>query len=194
MRAGAPRHPGSQGSYAPCRTGRGDLVLHVPAVALREGGNAIRQKCQPTASKELREFRRWAVAEGKLGAATASEAATFLTAYVTSVESGMATLEARIDEIRTLAGVDVFALDDRMLDRAIALRTEVASLKPFDEAILAAVLVKVGDVRASGATDVWFCDLDGDLVPVDRKRNPRKELAALYAAAGITVRQDFRVP
>jgi hypothetical protein len=176
------------------RAQQGDLVLHVPSVSLREGGNAIRQKCQPTASKELREFRRWAVATDKLKATTASEADAFLNAYVASVESGMSTLDARIDAIRTLAGVDVFALDERMLDRAIALRTEVVALKPFDEAILAAVLVKAGDLKASGATELWFCDLDGDLVPVDRKRNPRKELVALYAAAGITVRRDFRVP
>jgi hypothetical protein len=176
------------------RAARGDLVLHVPAVSLREGGNAIRQKCQPTASKELREFRRWAVAEDKVSAATASEATVFLNAYIASVASGMATLDARIDAIRALTGVDVFALDDRMLDRAIALRTQVATLKPFDEAILAAVLVKAGDLKAAGFTDLWFCDLDGDLVPIDRKRNPRKELVVLYAAAGINVRQDFRVP
>ena len=42
--------------------------------------------------------------------------------------------------------------------------------------------------------DLWFCDLDGDLVPVDKKGNQRKDLAALYIAAGITVRQDFQVP
>jgi hypothetical protein len=100
----------------------------------------------------------------------------------------------RIESIRGLAGVEVFALDDRMLDRALALRTEVATLKPFDEAILAAVLVKASDLKAGGSTDLWFCDLDGDLVPIDRKANPRKELVALYAAAGITVRQDFQVP
>ena len=71
-----------------------------------------------------------------------------------------------------------------MLDRAIALRREVATLKPFDEAILAAILIKAGDARAADATDLFFCDLDGDLVPIDRKGNPRKEFVALYAAAG----------
>lgn len=191
----APAHRGTPEAHVLAhRAVQGDLVLHLPSVSLREGGNAIRQKCQPNASKELREFRRWAVAAGRLGATTASEADAFLNAYIASVESGMATLDARIDAIRSRAGVDVFALDDRMLDRAIALRKEVATLKPFDEAILAAVLVKAGDLKASGATDLWFCDLDGDLVPVDRKGNPRKELVALYTSAGITVRQDFRVP
>jgi hypothetical protein len=176
------------------RAAQGELVVHVPSAALREGGNAIRQKCQPTASKELREFRRWAVAEGKVNTTTAAEADVFLDAYIATVKTGMLALDARIDAIRTQTGIDVFALDDRMLDRALRLRTEVATLKPFDEAILAAVLVKAGDLKATGATDLWFCDLDGDLVPVDKKGNPRKELVASYAAAGITVRQDFRVP
>jgi hypothetical protein len=81
-----------------------------------------------------------------------------------------------------------------MLDRAIALRREVATLKPFDEAILAAILIEAGDARAADATDLFFCDLDGDLVPIDRKGNPRKEFVALYAAADIVVRQDFQVP
>ncbi|MGO9837351.1 MAG: hypothetical protein ACLP1X_24415 [Polyangiaceae bacterium] len=175
------------------RAARGDLVLHVPAVSLREGANAIQQKCQPKANKELQEFRRWAEANGKFGATTAGEAKTFLDAYVNSVNADMGTLEDRVDAIKARAGVAVFALDQRMLDRAIALRREVATLKPFDEAILAAILIKAGDVRAA-ATELFFCDLDGDLVPIDRKGKPRKELVALYDAAGITVRQDFLVP
>jgi hypothetical protein len=176
------------------RAARGELVIHVPSAALREGGNVIRQKCQPTASKELREFRRWAVAAGKVNATTATEAEVFLHTYIVTVKADMDLLDARIDAIRKQTGIDVFALDDRMLDRALRLRTDVATLKPFDEAILAAVLVKADDVRAAGATALWFCDLDGDLVPYDKKGNPRKELVALYGTAGITVRQDFQVP
>jgi hypothetical protein len=175
------------------RAARGELALHVPSASLREGERAIRQKYQPSASKDLREFQRWGVAQRKLGAETAAQATAFLDAYVGSVESGMATLAGRIDAIRSLPGVDVFALDDRMLDRALALRSEIAMLKPFDEAILAAILVKAGDLTVQGQPK-WFCDLDGDLVPFDRKGNPRKELVALYTAAGVTVRQDFRVP
>jgi hypothetical protein len=176
------------------RAASGDLVLHVPAVSLREGANAIRQKCKPSANKELRAFRLWAQANAKLSASTSAEASTFLDAYVNSVNTDIATLEDRVDAIKTLPGIDVFALDQRMLDRAIALRREVDGLKPFDEAILASILIKAGDQKAGGATSMVFCDLDGDLVPFDRRGNPRKELVTLYAAARITVRQDFLVP
>ncbi len=84
------------------RAGRGELVLHVPAVSLREGANAIRQKCQPKAT-ELQEFRRWAAANGKLNTQTNSEAIRFLGAYVASVQADMTTLEDRIDGIPALA-------------------------------------------------------------------------------------------
>ena len=190
----APAHRSTPEAQALARrAANGELVLHVPAVSLREGANAIRQKCKPSANKELQEFRRWAEANAKLGATTAAEARVFLDAYVNSVNADMATLENRVDAIKALPGVDVFALDERMLERAIMLRREVDSLKPFDEAILAAVLIKVQDVTAA-ATSLFFCNLDGDLVPFDRKGKPRKELVALYAGAGITSRQDFQVP
>jgi hypothetical protein len=159
-----------------------------------KAGTRSATSASPRRTKELQEFRRWAVAEARISAATAEAANNFLSAYVDSVQAGMANLAQRIDAICSYPGVEVFGLDDRMLERAIALRTQVAMLKPFDEAILAAVLVKAGDLAASGASALFFCDLDGDLVPVDSKGNPRKEVMALYGAAGITVRQDFLVP
>jgi hypothetical protein len=191
----APAHRSTPEAHALAdRAAAGDLVLHVPAVSLREGANAIRQKCQPSASKELQEFRRWAVAHGKVTRQNDAEARVFLDAYVNSVNADMAALERRVEAISGLPGLDVFALDQRMLERAIALRAEVPTLKPFDEAILAAVLIRADQVKTDPGADLFFCDLDGDLVPVDRRGNPRKELIAVYAAVGITVRQDFQVP
>jgi hypothetical protein len=160
---------------------------HFGRARTRSGRSASR------ANKELQEYRRWAVANGRVSAEVNKEALVFLDAYVNSVNADMASLEDRVGAIKGLAGLDVFALDDRMLERAIALRYEVPNFKPFDEAILAATLIKASEVRAE-ATGLFFCDLDGDLVPIDRKGKPRKELVALYAESGVTVRQDFQVP
>jgi hypothetical protein len=57
--------------------------------------------------------------------------------------------------------------------------------------ILAAVLVRARALRDSGADEVSFCELDGDLQPWDKygRRNP--QLAALYDSAGIWVYGDF---
>jgi hypothetical protein len=43
-------------------------------------------------TKELQEFRRWAVLNGKVSAPTDKEALAFLGAYLASVQSDMATL------------------------------------------------------------------------------------------------------
>lgn len=176
------------------RASKSELTLHVPSISLREGANAIRQKSQPK-PKELQEFRRWAEANGKIDHATAQVATTFLQAYVSSVQADLAQLDSRIEQIRTSSGVEVFALSEPMLERAIELRAEVSGLKPFDEAILAAVLVRAADLKSKEpAATLYFCDLDGDLVPLDRTGNPRTELTRLYDAVGIQVRQDFQVP
>lgn len=176
------------------RATQGELKLYVPAVSLREGRDSIQRKCQPTALKEIQEFRRWAKRNRKISDETSKEAVKFIAAYRDCVNAELAALESRIAVINGLCGVEVFALDERMLDRAIQLRTQVATLNPFDEAILAAVLVKAGDLTANGATELFFCELDGDLLPEDRKGQPRKEFVELYAKAGIVVRSDFKVP
>lgn len=43
---------------------RGDISLHVPGIALREGRSVIRRKYQPKETKTLQDFRRWARGNG----------------------------------------------------------------------------------------------------------------------------------
>jgi hypothetical protein len=176
------------------RAAAGELRIEVPSVAIREGGNAIRLKW-PKVDKELGEFRRWAVRERRIDRALADAAVEFLEAHQAQLQSEMATLDDRLDELLHLPGVNVFALDQRMLDRAISLRQQAADLKPFDEAILAAILIRAADVRSDAKSGVFFCSLDkSDLGAMDRKGQPRRQLASLYAEAGIINRSDFLVP
>lgn len=71
-------------------------------------------------------------------------------------------------------------------------RSEISELKPFDEAILAAVIEKSRELRRDEPK--FFCELDGDLAIHDRKGNPRKAFVDLYAEAGIVFLSDFQVP
>jgi hypothetical protein len=52
-----------------------------------------------------------------------------------------------------------------MLTRAMELSIQNMDLKPSDQAILAAMLVRAEALRDQGADDVSFCELDGDLQP-----------------------------
>jgi hypothetical protein len=175
------------------RTRVSEVSLYIPSICLREGEDAIRRKCQPSV-KELQEFRRWAANAGKLTQSLSAQANEFLEAYVGALSSDLATLSTKIDELASLPGVNVFALNDDMLARAISLRSERTELRPFDEAILAAVLVRAEEVSRANPGPLFFCSLDGDLWPVDRRGSPREPLQRLYNAAGITVLKDFAVP
>jgi len=78
-----------------------------------------------------------------------------------------------------------------MLVRAVELSTQNLDLKPFDQAILAAVLVRAEELGDQGADDVAFCELDGDLQPWDKNGRSKQPLTDLYDSAQLWVYGDF---
>ncbi len=193
----APAHKRTPDAIALAEAAKaGNLKLYLPAVSLREGENAIRQKCQPKRdSANLRRFRLWAFAHKQIDQNTDDAVTKFLNIYDRATNRDLNDLETRINKIRSLSGVEVFGLSDAMLTKAIELRSLVGHLNPFDEAILAAILVKATELRTSvGPNDDFeLCELDRDLAPFDKKGNPRKEFADLYKPLGISFRSDFNV-
>lgn len=175
------------------KAARNEVALHVPAIALREARAVIRRKYQAKEQGTLQAFRRWAVEQGLVDEAAARIANDFLTSFANSVNADLDNLDARIREIEGTNGVHVFALDESMLDRALNLRTEIADpeLKPFDEAILAAVLVRAAQLPDDQRR--CFCTLDTDLSPVDRRGVPRPHLRAAYEALRLEVRTSFDI-
>jgi predicted nucleic acid-binding protein len=170
------------------RADGGEFRLHLPSICLREAADAIRRKCQPREVNALREFRRWAKTQGKLTESDSMVVARFLELFAVTVERELAALDETIEELRRHPGLEVFALNETMLECAISIRGQVSDLRPFDEAILAAVLVKAREVRAAGATEIHFCNLDSDLRPVAANK---RRLAQIYREAGIAVQPDF---
>jgi hypothetical protein len=167
-------------------------MMHVPSISFREAKSVILRKHQPKEQGVLQQFRKWAVDNEQIDAAESKAANEFLTRFSNTVTSELAQLDSRITEIVAWMGMDVFALSDAMLERSISLRSEVPDpgLKPFDETILAAVLVRadelpLGDLRL-------FCTADLDLSPVVRN-NTRRHLQRVYEQAGVEVRTDFNL-
>ena len=119
------------------------------------------------------------------------QASQFLSLFSTSVNADLDNLDARMTEVQASAGLNVFPLSDAMLERSLALRDEIVDpeLAPFDEAILAAVLVRATELGTSDP--VVFCTLDRDLSPVNRRKEPRPYLQRVYAAIGLEVRTSF---
>ena len=166
------------------RARSGELTLHVPSIALREGEAVIRSKYPARVPRELRAFRSL---DTRLGALERDVVDQFLERYVQSVRSNALALSRNLDQLATTAGVDVFPLNDASLRRVLELRGENPgiALKPFDEAILAAVLVRVGELACSA----YFCTLDADFLP-----RPTNKLSELYAIAGVDILATFQVP
>ena len=99
-------------------------------------------------------------------------------------------LDDRLAELARSAWVDVFALDDEMLARTTQLALEGITKTPFDQAILASVIVSAERLWSLGERAISFCELDSDLQPWGRHAYA-KRLRDLYDAAHVWVYGDF---
>jgi hypothetical protein len=168
----------------------GKINLHLPAPCLTEARSAIRIKFQPKEANRLREFLKWAKANRHLEAKVVDDTRLVLDQFEQLVKHDLDNLEARIEGLKAEKGFHVFPLSQEMLERSISLTTEL-DLKPFDNSILAAVLVRAHGLLKKGETDLAFCELDGDLQPWDKDGNGKPVLTRLYDEARIWVYGDF---
>jgi hypothetical protein len=90
-----------------------------------------------------------------------------------------------------MRGLEVFPLNERMLERAVELSSLDLQLQPFDQAILAAVLVRARELTQAGEIDLCFCETDNDLRPWDKKGELMPPLSDLYCEARVWVYGDF---
>ncbi len=170
----------------------GDVRLYIPSVCLTEAQLVIRTKFQPRAPADaVRRFVGWARSESMLKAEECDGVFRVLDRYESTVRGELDGVEARLQLLRARSGIEVFPLSDEMLLRALDISTQRLDLKPFDQAILAAVLVRAEDLRIAGADDISFCELDGDLQPWDKNGRAKQPLCALYDTAGVWVYGDF---
>ncbi len=138
----------------------------------------------------MRKYLAWAEATNT-PRGDCDVARRILDQYEATVIADLQNLEHRLAELRTHSGVEVFALSDEILERSVELATENLELKPFDQAILAVVLVRAEALRSEGVQDASFCELDSDLQPWDKLGRVKEPLARLYRSAGVWVYGDF---
>src|SRR6266568_9108383 len=167
------------------------LKLYLPASCLVEARPVIRAKFQPKQVDAVREHLRWRKASGNIAVDDEAKVRTVLDQYEAFVRKDLDRLELSLDELRNIPNVEIFSMTDRMLEKSITLSLEKLELKPFDSAILAAILVKAGELRGANETDLVFCELDSDLQPWDKLGNPKPVLKALYDEAILWVYSDF---
>lgn len=169
-----------------------ELRIHLPAPCLTEARSAIMRKCQPRNEADaIRRFLQRAKAERTVSPDQDGTAREVLDRFEQQVRGELGQLDEVLKSIRTEPGVEIFALNERMLDRAIALAEMDLSLKPFDQAILAAILGHVEELRGQGETDMCFCVIDADLQAWDKRGDAKEPLTTLYDDARLWVYGDF---
>jgi hypothetical protein len=169
-----------------------ELRLYIPSVCLTEARYPIRTKFHPrTPADSLRKYLAWATTEGTVDAEDCARARRVLDQYENAVLTELDNLDLRLGSLRNHPGVEIFPLSDEMLVRAVDLSTLSMDLKPFDQAILAAILVRAEALRDQGPEDASFCELDSDLQPWDKNGRSKQPLTGLYDSAGLWVYGDF---
>lgn len=177
------------------RAERGEIVLHVPAICLLEARSVLRSsRLQPRNDADpIRAFVHDSGAASGLGASDREVVFRALDGYEKHIRGALAGVPARIDSLRARGGVEVFPTDEAALARQLELIPRVdPALKPFDLAVLASVLVRAEQIRASGdPRSIAFCERDADLQPWDREGGPKRWLVSLYDDAQVWVYGDF---
>ncbi len=139
----------------------------------------------------MRSYLSWAKINNTQSAADCAIVLRVLDQYENFVLADLQRPEKWMGSLRANSGIEIFALDDSMLGRAVELSTENLELNPFDQAILAAILVRGEKLRDAGADDICFCELDSDLQHWDRNGVMKEPLTSFYNSAHIRVYGDF---
>lgn len=111
--------------------------------------------------------------------------------FESSIKHYLKNLDERLRIIAGLQCVEVYGLDDAMLDRATQLALAGIAPKPFDHAILASVLVRASSLWNAGERAITFCEGDADLQPWDKYGNAKPPLRDAYDQAHVWVYGDF---
>jgi hypothetical protein len=127
----------------------------------------------------LRRYLKWARAAGHVSDVDDEATRRVLEQFEVLVKRDLDNLEKALEGLRAEEGIEIFPLSEAMLERSLSLSTETLDLKPFDNAILAAILVRADELAKEGRLDMAFCELDGDT------------LKKLYDNAHVWVYGDF---
>jgi hypothetical protein len=170
----------------------GEVQLHLPSLCLTEARPPVLTKCQPRNEADaIRQFLLRAKTEGAVTPEQDRATREVLDRFESQVRTELKELDNVLASLRGQDGLEVYPLNERMLERAVELSLLDLSLKPFDQAILAAVLVRAEELSAAGELDLCFCEADADLQPWDKQGKAKRPLTDLYDEAQVWVYGDF---
>lgn len=170
----------------------GEFELYVPAISLTEARETIPRRFAPrSVSQDMRKFVRWAREESRVTVEDAQVVFRVFDQFDGLVANELAKIPERLDNLASDPALTIFPLSEPMLERQVSLGAMDLLLKPYDLAILGAILVKGEELRRAGHTWVGFCELDTDLQPWDKRGVLKPILSELYNNSKIWVYSNF---
>jgi hypothetical protein len=174
------------------RANEGKIKLYLPSICIAEARRPISEKSQVRLEADrIRRFLLWAKQDGVIDTETDQTVRTVLDKMEARVKDELEKLDDVFLALRKHKGLEIFDLNQPMCEYCAELSHYRLNLNPFDQAILAAVLVKSDELRKSGVDVFAFCEADSDLQPWDKIGNPKPPLVTLYDDRKIWVYQDF---
>jgi hypothetical protein len=174
------------------RAQAGEFELCVPAICLAEARETVPRRFAPRSrSGDFRTFVRWAKDEGRVTGEDAKAAFRVFDQFDGLVTHELTKVSERLNALAKHPHLSVFPLSEPMLERQVSIGAMDLSLKPYDLAVLAAVLVKSGELRQEGHLWIGFCEMDSDLQPWDKSGARKSILSDLYDEARLWVYGDF---
>lgn len=175
------------------RADAGELQLFVPAICLAEARETIPRRFTPRSrSEDLRKFVRWARNENRIITEDAEAAFRIFDQFDGLVANELTKVSERLGILASShPGLSIFPLSEPMLERQVSIGAMDLSLKPYDLAVLAAVLVKAEELQQENHSWVGFCELDSDLQPWDKLGARKPIFSDLYHNSRVWVYGDF---
>jgi predicted nucleic acid-binding protein len=141
----APAHlQGPQAAELLQRAQSSEFELYVPAICLTEARETVPRRFAPRSrSEDLRKFVRWARDGSRVTVEDAAAAFRVFDQFDGLVANELTKVSERLDDLANYPALKIFPLSEPMLERQVSLGAMDLSLKPYDLAVLAAILVRV---------------------------------------------------
>jgi len=173
------------------RARSGEVRLYLPAICISEARRALRNKYQQP-NRITGGIRSFLKTNPNISKTEADTVRRIIDMFDAHFRKDLQSIDETLADLRTRKEIAFVSLDEAVLVRSIDLNS-MLELEPFDQAILAAVLVQSQRLRAIGETDISFCNLDRDLQPWDKGGNSKGTLTSLYDDAHVWVYGDFEL-
>ena len=169
----------------------GELRLHLPSICLTEVVHPLRMQCQPREEADaIRTFLNRMRDSSRVNAQDYQMVVRLLSQFESAIKLELAVVPQILASLRTEPAIEIFPMNEAMLAKAVDLALVELPLRPFDQSVLASVLVRARELWDSGETDLCFCETDKDLQPL---RKPNDILQNLYEKARVWVYEDFKL-